>query len=212
MKEILNYLSATYWKLTDEAMQYVLQKTDELSIRKSEILLKEGEVCKYVWFVKSGLLRALQRDPRGGKKIYSNWFMGPKDIATSVISFFGEQKSEEGIDVLEGGVVFRMSRKDLFEGIQKYPCLALVTLMIVIKYYSDTRVNETYLRMKRPEYIHKYLRERQSELLSWVPEGMMAMYLGVSNPKYRDIKSGKVWEEKEKKSKSKAAKTKKNKK
>lgn len=212
MKQILNYLSATYWKLTKDAKNFVLEKTDEFQVTKSEVLHKEGTVCDYVWFVKKGMLRSFQRDPTGGKKIYSNWFMTELNVATSVLSFFWQIKSEEGIDAQEDSVVFRMSRKDLFEGIEQYPCLALVTLMMVIKYYCDTRLNETYLRMKRPEYIHKFLMEHDPELLSRVPEGMMALFLGVSGPKYREIKSGKVWEEKEKKSKGKATKTKKNRK
>ena len=93
MKEILNYLSQTYWKLTEEVMTYVLQKCDERLVPEGEILLEEGKVCRHVWFVKKGMLRAYQYNPEDERN-YSHWFMTAGDIATSVDSFFNELPRE----------------------------------------------------------------------------------------------------------------------
>ena len=213
MKEILIYLSKTYWKLTDDAMNFVLQKCDEVPKNKGDVLLEEGQVCEHVWFIKKGMLRAYQYhsdDKKKAVKVYSNWFMKEGDIATSVISFFHQQCSDEVIVAEEDSIVFQMSRKDLFAGIERYPSISTLTLLVVIKYYCETRFNETYLRMKAPQFIHQRMLAECPEFLQRSGEKEMATFLGVTGPTFRKIKSGKYgWKkEDEKKAKKPAPKKK----
>jgi CRP-like cAMP-binding protein len=198
MKEILIYLSQTYWKLDKQAITYILENCNERSVAKGEVLLKEGEVCRYVWFVKKGLLRAYQAKPSSPDKLFSNWFMIENDVATSVISFFLGCKSEETIVAEEDSVVFEMSKKDLFDGIEQRPCMAILTLLIVIKYYCQSRLNETFLRMKEPQLIYLQMLAECPELLQRPKQKDLASYVGVSGPVYRKIKSGKYKPRKEK--------------
>src|SRR5580658_686098 len=191
MKEILNYLSQTYWKLTEEVMSYVLKNCDELTIPKGEVLSEEGKVCDYVWFIKKGLLAAYQEDPEDPTKKYCNWFMKENDIATSVLSFFLELRSKEKIVALEDTVVFRMSKKDLFAGLQRYPGMSMLTTLIIVKYYCESTLNETFLRMKHPELIFQHLLTTNHEVLQRALQADIASFLGVSEPVYRKIKSGK---------------------
>jgi CRP-like cAMP-binding protein len=191
MKEILIYLSQTYWKLDKHAITYILENCNERSVAKGEVLLKEGEVCRHVWFVKKGLLRAYQRQPSSPDKIFSNWFMTENNVATSVLSFFNECKSEETIVAEEDGIVFEMLKKDLFIGIEQRPCMAVLTLLIVIKYYCQSRFNETFLRMKEPQLIFQAMLADNPELLQRPRQKDVASYLGVSGPVFREIKSGK---------------------
>ena len=194
MKEILNYLSQTYWKLTAEAMNFVLQKCDEILIPKGEIILKEGQVCRHVWFIKKGMLRAYQENPPSDDKPfkkYTNWFMKENDIATSVISFFRDLPSEEEVIAVEDTVVFQMSKKDLFAGFERFPSLTILTVLIVVHYYCETRFNETYLRMKEPQFIYLHMLAQCPQILQRASQGELATFLGVSEPVFREIKSGK---------------------
>jgi CRP/FNR family transcriptional regulator len=191
MREILLYLSQTYWKLDKPAITFILENCTERAIKKGEVLLSEGAICRYVWFVKKGMLQAYQRQPSSPDKIFSNWFMTENDVATSVISFFKECKSEESIVAAEDSVVFEMSKKDLFSGIQQYHCMAILTLLIVIKYYCETRFNESCLRMKEPQLLFKRILADCPELLQRPLQKDLASFLGVSGPVFREIKSGK---------------------
>jgi CRP-like cAMP-binding protein len=209
MKEILNYLSQTYWKLTEEVMTYVLQHCDELTIPEGEIVAEEGKVCRYVWFIKKGLLGAFQDDPLDPTKNFTNWFMKDGDIATSVLSFFQELPSKERIVAIEDTVVFRMSKKDLFAGIERFPCMSMLTMLIIIKYYCDCKFNETYLRMKQPQFIHQRMLAGNHEVLQRALQADIASFLGVSEPVYRDIKSGKYKQQQNEKKSARSATSKK---
>jgi CRP-like cAMP-binding protein len=188
MKEILEYLSKNYWELSETAMTYIVKKSDEIEVKKKEILLEQGEVCRYVWFIKKGMLRSYEMNEKG--KYFSNWFMKENDIATSVISFFQEEKTEEVIEVVEDSHLCRMSRKDLFDGLAKYRSLAMLTLKIMIKYYCQSRLFESILRRKEPEQIHRYLLQQHTELVQRVPEKHLATFLGITEPTYNSIKKG----------------------
>jgi CRP/FNR family transcriptional regulator, anaerobic regulatory protein len=208
MKEILNYLSQTYWKLTEEVMTYVLQKCDERVIPKGEILLEEGKVCRHVWFIKKGMLRAYQYNPEDDR-VYSHWFMKKGDIATSVISFFRELPSEENIVTMEDTVVFQMSHKDLFAGMERFPSLGMLTTLIIAKYYCDCKFNEDHLRMGVPQFIHQRMLAENHEILQRALKDELASFLGVTEPTYRKIKSGKYKQKQDKDKPAKPAKSKK---
>ena len=117
--------------------------------------------------------------------------MRENDIATSVISFFNEEKTEELIEAAEDSVLYRMSREDLFIGLKKYKSMAMLTLMILIKYYCQSRLLESILRRKEPKQIHQYLLHQHAELVQRVPEKHLASFLGISEPTYNTIKNGK---------------------
>lgn len=202
MKEILNYLSQTYWKLTEEVMTYVLQKCDERLIPDGEILSEEGKVCRHVWFIKKGMLRAHQYNPEDNR-VYSHWFMKKGDIATSVLSFFRQLPSEENIVAMEDTVVFQMSHKDLLAGMERFPCLGMLTTLIIVKYYCDSKFNENHLRMRAAQYIHQRMLAENHEILQRALQDEVASFLGVTEPTYRKIKSGKY---KQKKDQENAAK------
>jgi hypothetical protein len=63
-------------------------------------------------------------------------------------------------------------------------------LLIVIKYYCDTRFNETSLRMKESHLIYQRMLADCPEILQRAQQGDLATFLGVSEPVYREIKSG----------------------
>jgi CRP-like cAMP-binding protein len=208
MKEILNYLSQTYWKLTEEVMTYVLQKCDERSIPKGEIVSEEGKVCRHVWFVKKGMLRAHQYNP-DDNRTYTHWFMKEGDIATSVNSFFKQQPSEENIVAAEDTIVFQMSYKDLFAGMERFPSLGMVTALIIIKYYCDSKFNEDHLRMGQLQLIHQRMLAENHGVLQQALQEDLASFLGVTEPTYRLIKSGKYRQKKAEKNSGKPVKSKK---
>ncbi len=208
MKEILNYLSQTYWKLTEEVMTYVLQKCDERSIPEGEIILEEGKVCRHVWFIKKGMLRAYQYNPEDDRN-YSHWFMKEGDIATSVISFFKELPSKENIVAMKDTVVFQMSFKDLFAGMERFPSLGMVTALVIIKYYCDSKFNEDHLRMGQLQVIHQRMLMENNVVLQEALQEDLASFLGVTEPTYRLVKGGKYKQKNAKEKSDKPVKSKK---
>jgi CRP-like cAMP-binding protein len=195
MREILEYLIANFGILGDAEQLFVLKHCKKRELRAGDVLLKVGETCDHVWFVEKGMLAAIQTEPEKPEdpdyicKDYLNWMMIENDVATGVPSFFKQRPSLEKIVAIEESIVWEMSRKDLFEGVGAHHSLNFVTMMVILKYYEDTRLYETCLRMKRPELIFQYLRDLDSPLLLRLTDKMLMSFLGVTGPTLAKIKA-----------------------
>jgi CRP/FNR family transcriptional regulator, anaerobic regulatory protein len=177
MKKIIAILFKVF-PLTEEAKTYLYENTYREEYRKWDKLLNPGEICRHVWYIEKGLIHsfeALSRDRNIG-----NWFMFEKDIATSVVSFFTETPSEETVEALENCVVWRMSRADLYKGIKLHPSLLMLTFLIVVKYYCETRKMESLLKKKKPEELVAFLAEHRGEMLKRLPKNRFAAFLGIT--------------------------------
>ena len=69
--------------LSDEIVRQLLEEMKEVSFAKGELSIREGERDPFVWFVKTGLVRAFVE--REGKDI-SLWFASDSEV---IILFIG---------------------------------------------------------------------------------------------------------------------------
>jgi CRP-like cAMP-binding protein len=190
MREILTYLGKQYSEIDDKARLYITDHTEKKSFNAGGILLKKGAMCHHVWFIETGLLLACEEDPENPLKVYNNWFMKENDIATSVVSFFMDQRSEETIKAWEDTTVYAMSKNDLFAGLAKHPSLTMLTLKITVGYYCQSRLMEKFLRMRSIKKIHKFLLDHHPDLLQRLTNKELAAFAGVSEPTYNKHKYG----------------------
>lgn len=195
MREILEYLIANFGNLGDADQLFVLKHCKKRVLRTGDVLLKVDEICTHVWFIEKGMLAAIQTEPEKPEdwdyecKDFMNWILIENDVATGVPSFFLQRPSLEKIVAQEESIVWEMSRDDLFEGIRTYHGLSYVTMMVIIKYYVDSRFYETCLRMKRPDLIFQLFRALDSPLLPRLTDKMLMSFLGVTGPTLAKIKA-----------------------
>src|SRR5450432_636281 len=68
------------------------------TFNRKEHLLKEDNVCNYIYFIEKGLVRSYYL--KDGNEICS-WFMKEGDVIISVASFFSRKPSYESLQQLE---------------------------------------------------------------------------------------------------------------
>ena len=89
----------TYFTLSNDAEQALHECFEKLVLPKNEILVKEGKVCRHLYFLEQGALRGYYL--LDGKEI-THWFGFENDFVTSFHSFTTEEKAVENIQLLEG--------------------------------------------------------------------------------------------------------------
>ncbi|MDF2191257.1 Crp/Fnr family transcriptional regulator [Paraflavitalea sp. CAU 1676] len=82
-------------------------------VKRNNILLHEGEICKTFNFVKKGCIRNYFIDKKGNDKTRSVTLEG--NVGTGLSSFIAEQPSTEFIDTLEDSELLTISRNDFFQ-------------------------------------------------------------------------------------------------
>jgi CRP-like cAMP-binding protein len=81
-------------------------------IRKGEILLAPGEICKEFYFVNNGCLRVFFLDRSGKEK--TRLILPDCSIGTSLSSFISQSPSLECIEALENTEVMTINRKRFY--------------------------------------------------------------------------------------------------
>nr|WP_068888645.1 Crp/Fnr family transcriptional regulator [Pedobacter panaciterrae] len=88
-------------------------------VKRSTLLLSEGEVCKELYLVYSGCVRTYYLTQQGYEKTRHIAF--DDSIVTSFSSFISLQPSFEFIDTLEDSELYSISRKDFYQLVVDIP-------------------------------------------------------------------------------------------
>lgn len=147
-------------------------------VRKKQFLLQEGDVCRQIAFVTSGLLRVYTVDHKGEEHItqfaVEDWW------ASDLYSFLSGTPSKENIDALEDSEVLlidRASRDAMLEAVPKMERFfrllmeanLVATRKRIISLISDT-AEQRYLA-----FLKTY-----PNLVERVPLNQIASYLGIT--------------------------------
>lgn len=179
MKEevILNNI-CKHIALDEKEKQYFVSLLHYRKLKKGEILLHYGEVCKNNYFVISGCLRNYSIDEYGGEHILA---FAPADWWTSdLYSYLTETPSEYIIDALAPSEIFEIRKEDMesiFERVPKFERMfrilfqnAMVTHLNRLKQVMSVSAEERYL-----QFIKRY-----PNIYTEIPLKYIASYLGIS--------------------------------
>src|SRR5205085_10091348 len=100
----------SYQSVSAGAKEALLECFEELTLSKNECLLTEGKICRHLYFLEQGALRGFYT--LDGKDI-THWFAFENDFVTSFHSFTTQQPAVENIQLLEGCILWRISKEDL---------------------------------------------------------------------------------------------------
>lgn len=145
-------------------------------LKKKEILLKEGQICKELFYVKKGLLRVyLIID---GKEV-NTWFVKEGDFITSIGSFHNQTPSEHYIDALEDSEIITI-KKSTLEFITKNNHKAALFVMneLILKLCNYQEIT-CALRFMNAETRYHYLSNKNKEVFSRLSQKHISSFIGV---------------------------------
>lgn len=176
MEEIFAYLN-TIHPIQLETKDYLQQNLKALEVLKRTFILKQGHICRYIYFVNSGLLRCFYL--RDGKEICS-WFMKEGDVIISVESFFNQKESKENIQALEDSSLFFISYDELQFAYENFPDFNSIGRILTEKYYQLCEQRLYSLRMQKAHEKYQFLMRHFPQLVQRVPIKDIASYLGIT--------------------------------
>ena len=91
--QLLNLVQSIPVPLREHLVTILRQK----KLKKREFLLRAGEVCRNIYFIRKGMLRCYYL--KDDMEICS-WFMKEGDLVISIESFYGQTASKEYLQAL----------------------------------------------------------------------------------------------------------------
>lgn len=165
----------------------VLNEFKPVEARKNTLLLIEGEVCRYVYFVVQGCLQVFVHDADMNETtrdlvIEDNW-------CSELMSFGKQQPATENIRAIEPVRLLAISREGFQEMMEKVPLFDRVYRQILEASYANSvyRLN-SFASLSALERI-KWLMEYRPGLMTRLPGKVIASYLGINKDVFSRLRA-----------------------
>jgi cAMP-binding proteins - catabolite gene activator and regulatory subunit of cAMP-dependent protein kinases len=169
-----------------DELDRVLGSFRSLKISRGEYLLKEGEVCKCVYYIAKGCLQIFicddtMRETTRDIVIEDNW-------CSELISFTKALPAVENIRAVEHTEVLAIDRNSFYQLMSSVPAFDLVYRQILEASYANSvhRIN-TFVSLTALDRI-RWLMDHRSNLMNRLPSKLIASYLGISQETFSRLR------------------------
>jgi|688.fasta_scaffold266981_2 CRP-like cAMP-binding protein len=175
---------------TNDELKLISDSFSEVSFEKKSMLLEEGNICRYLFFITSGLVKTYFIDRNGHEVIINfaseNWWI------TDIHSFEENKASRLYIEAMEDTACLVMTVQDQYELFDKVPKLERFFRMLLQKHTGalQDRLFEHIAATAEDRY-DTFL-ERYPNLQNRLPQHQIANYIGVSPEFLSRIRKRKV--------------------
>ena len=155
-------------------------------LAKGKWLVREGKTCRHLYFLESGALRGYYN--LEGKEI-THWFAFAPEFVTSFHSFITQQPAVESIQMLEGSILWAISKESLTGLMNRYHEIERLVRIAYEGYYL--RLEERFVNAQFKTAAERYqsLLQQTPQMLERVPLAYIASYLGISPETLSRIRS-----------------------
>jgi len=178
---------ARFVDLTPEEQQLFLSKTETRHYKAKTIILNAGEVCKYSYFVNSGLLRNFNINDNIVEHVLSfaceGWWIG------DMYSLISQKPGNLFIEVLEDCEVVMLSKENQDELYHLIPKLErFFRILTENSLVANQERLMDNLSLSAEERFEKFCK-RYPTLVQRVPQKQIASYIGVTPEFFSKMKS-----------------------
>lgn len=163
--------------IPESSMEQLFKIAAEQQLKKGEVILKEGRICKQVIFVKNGFLRTyIMKD---GLEMNTE-FTFEGSFTTNLKSLRTSTPSETTIQAAEPAIVYVFDKDELLSlynlssQIESFGRKLLEQIIIIKEEYSNL------FKYSSATQKYRYLQEHQPEMLQRISLSQLSSYLGVS--------------------------------
>lgn len=176
MEQLLNHIK-NFYHLSNDAQAALHDCFEKAVLPKNDFLLTEGKVCRHLYFLEQGLLRGFYN--LDGKEI-THWFALENDFVTSFHSFITQEPAVENIQLLEGSVLWSISKDTLTSLFNQYHEIERLVRIAYEKYYI--RLEERFINAQFKTAAERYenLQQQRPQIIERAPLGQVASFLGMS--------------------------------
>jgi len=195
MEELFKIIFGSNSKINPQLRDHLEKLLEYRVYKKGEFLCREGQICRRVFFIVSGLVQHYTSD---GNKENTTWILKENDIATSVKSYFKQIPSLEFLQALETTSTYSITLDQLNDTIEKFPEFGAVKFNILLNYYEILHDRFSVLSGSKPEQNYNWLMANSPDLSTRAPKKSLSSYLLMSVKKLSDLRDGKKQNRKKK--------------
>ena len=148
-------------------------------LKKKELLLREGEVCKYIAFILKGATRQYTIDDKGNERILNlcieNWWTSDRE------SFYKQKPSIYNIDAWEDTELLLLPKaNNMYERVNSIAAFNEMRIMLDDNHHMSSQRRLLSSIVQTAEYRYEELLKDYPGFLDRFPQHIIASYLGIT--------------------------------
>ncbi|MES2519489.1 MAG: Crp/Fnr family transcriptional regulator [Bacteroidota bacterium] len=177
MQAIITYFQK-YLPFSIEEKELIASKVTLRNIKRKQMILQEGLVCKHYFFVVEGCFKMYAVDEKGNQ--HNLQFAAENDWIADIGSFHSEKPSKLFIEAIEPSVILQVEQQDLYFLYLNIPKLNIIFKVITEHKFIElqNRVLQNISSTAQQRYLN--FLEQYPNLSSRLPNTQIASYLGIT--------------------------------
>lgn len=175
---IINILSSIY-PINKELSDAFFKYTEYLEVPKDTILLKSGDFCQYMYFIKKG---ALMGQTTHNKKNIVTYISIENEFVSSITGLHGASPSQEAIIAVEDSQLLAIHNNRLHELFLKHFDMNFLFRVMVEKYYRDAQERSHIIRVGNAKERYLYFITTKPGYIERLPLQLVASMLDMKLP------------------------------
>lgn len=173
----LKYIENTSTKL-DLLLKSEFNNSVQLkSLKKNDFLVLEGDVCKYYYFLREGILRSYYL--KNGYEITTS-FTFPNNVATIYRSIILNIPSNEFLQAITECTVYQMNVCDFVQLKNQHPIMHEMENIFTTAYTLLLEERLFSVQFQTASERYKHLLEHYPQYIQFIPLKYIASYLGIT--------------------------------
>lgn len=164
-------------KTSDEDWSRFEAILETIKLNKKEYLLKEGQICRGIFFLSEGVVRTFHIND--GREINTS-FHFQNDFLREIESMTNNIPSQKNIQAIEDSTIFYIDKVKLTNLYEKSNFYQKLGRMILEKLTISEQKYSSLLTTYSPKERYLYILENRTELVERIPLQYLASYLGIS--------------------------------
>ncbi len=168
----------TYLPFTEEEQQLIVSKTIIRNIKRRQMILQEGFVCKHYTFVVKGCFKMYGIDNKGTE--HNIQFAAENDWITDIGSFHSSKPSKLFLEAIEPSVIIQIEKNDLYFLYLSIPKLDRIFKVIIENKYVELQNHVLQNISSTAQERYLTFLEQYPTLALRLPNTQIASYLGIT--------------------------------
>ena len=173
-RDVARELARRYSTMTHEELDVLESILVPMKFQKGEMILKEGEVCRHIYWVVRGLVRQFYYK---NDKELTEYMAVENTICMSIESLFKEEPTHQQIQAIEPTVLFALPKPALEREAVRNVNIQMLYRKILEESLIISQVHADMLRFESAQERYAKLVKRSPQLVLRAPLVYIASYL-----------------------------------
>ena len=173
-RDVARELARRYSTMTHDELDVLESILVPMKFQKGELILKEGEVCHYIYWVVKGLVRQFYYT---NDKELTEYMAVENTICMSIESLFREEPSHQQMQALEPTIIFAIPKDRLEHEAVRNTNLQMLYRKILEESLILSQIHADMLRFESAQERYAKLVKRSPQLVMRGPLVYIASYL-----------------------------------